>query len=126
MCTASRKHAERRRRLRRQRYERNIDAYLSYCYAYQTVARVSELADLLDTARPYLSRAVVEVFGKPLHHILRERKLSEACRLLRDTDLRVDEIAIASAFGTKATLFRAFRGAFGMTPCEYRRHVTTP
>ncbi len=111
--------------MHRRRYERNIDDYMSYCYAQRTVARVSELADLLNASRPYVSKVIVRLFGKTPHRILRERKLAEACRLLRVTTLSVEEVAIASAFGTGVTLFRAFRDAFGMTPGEYRRKVTS-
>lgn len=114
----SNRHADRRR------YEQIIDRYLAECYAKRTPARVSELADLLTAARPYLSRVIPQLFGKPLQRVLRERQLEEAKRLLRVTMLPVRDVAIASAFGTETTFYRCFREAFGMTPNEYRREVT--
>jgi AraC-like DNA-binding protein len=105
----------------RRQYAQNIDAYLRYCYVQRTAARVSELADLLGRPRPCLSRVIVQLFGKSLHRILRERKLGEACRLLCETRLPLTEIAVASAFGTEKTFYRVFRNALGMTPGEYRR-----
>jgi AraC-like DNA-binding protein len=112
------RHAERRR------YEQIIEKYLRDCYAKRTVARVSELAQLLHAPRPYLSRIVPELFGKSLRIMLRDRQLSEAQRLIRVTPLTLDEIAEASAFGNRSTLFRLFRAAFGITPGAYRRQVT--
>ena len=115
---AAGRHADRRR------YEQIIETYLRDCYAQRTVARVSELAQFLDANRQYLSRIIPQLFGKPLRTVLRERQLREAMRLLRVTPLSVDEIAAASAFGHRTTLFRLFRQAFGMTPSDYRRQAT--
>ena len=105
----------------RRRYDKIIDRYLRDCYALRTVARVSELADLLEAPRPYLSKVIPRLFGKPLRALLRERQLAEALRLLEVAPtLDIDEIASASAFGHRSTFFRLFRAAFGMTPYEYR------
>jgi AraC-like DNA-binding protein len=105
----------------RRRYEKIIDRYLRDCYALRTVARVSELAELLAAPRPYLSRVIPRLFGKSLREVLRERQLAEAQRLLDvASTLDLDAIAAASAFGHRSTFFRLFRAAFGMTPSEYR------
>jgi len=111
------RHADRRR------YGRIIERYLTDCYGERTAARVSELAQLLDASRAYLSRRIPELFGKPLHDLLRDKQIEEAKRLLRTTPLRIDEVALASAFGTTSTFFRRFRTACGMTPDEYRERL---
>ena len=112
------RHADRRR------YEQIIDRYLRDCYAQRTVARVSELAQLLDAPRPYLSKVIPQLFGKSLGTVLREKQLAEAARLLTvASPLRLEEIASASAFGHRSTFFRVFRQAFGMTPGEYRSRI---
>jgi AraC-like DNA-binding protein len=108
----------------RRLYDQIIDRYLADCYAKRTAARVSELADLLDAARPHLSTIITQMFGKSLGMILRERRLQEASRLLRVTTLSIAEVAEASAFGTVQTFYCRFRQAFGMTPGEYRRRLT--
>jgi AraC family transcriptional activator of pobA len=108
----------------RRRYERIIDRYLRDCYAQRTVARVSELAQLLGAPRAHLSRTIARLFGKPLRQFLREKQLVEAKRLLALPDLRVREVAAASGFGHPSTFFRVFRAALGMTPTEYRQEVT--
>ena len=108
------------RRADRIRYERIIDAYLRRCYADRTVARASELAQLLSGNRQHVSEVVLELLGKPLRDILREKRLAEAVRLLKLTPLRLDDLARASAFGHRSTFFRAFAEAFGITPTEFR------
>ncbi|HWW61216.1 MAG TPA: AraC family transcriptional regulator [Thermoanaerobaculia bacterium] len=103
------------------RYEAIIDKYLADSYAQRTVARVSELAQLLDSARPYLSRIIPQLFGESLRAILRRKQIEEAKRLLTVTALGLDEIAAASAFGHRSTLFRVFRRLVGVTPGQYRK-----
>jgi AraC-like DNA-binding protein len=70
--------------------------------------------------RPYLSRLVPELIGIPLHDFLHEQQLAHAQHLLRTTPLTIDQIALASAFGTPWTFYRCFKAAFGMTPSKYR------
>jgi AraC-like DNA-binding protein len=107
----------------RRRYELVIENYLNDCYRRRTAARVTELAELLDAARPYLSRVIRQLFGKTPRTVMRERQLSEAKRLLAVTSLDVQEIAAASAFGDSTTFFRFFKRAEGMTPGEYRSRL---
>lgn len=107
----------------RRRYEQIIERYLRDCYAGRTAARAAELAALLKMDPAALSRIIHQLFGKSLRHLLRERQLKESCRLLRVTNLPIEDIAVASAFGTDATLYRCFRAAFGMTPGEYREQA---
>jgi len=77
IVTPAIKHADRRR------YSQIIERYLSDCYARRTAARVPELAQLLETPAPYLSRVIPQLFGKTLRALLREKQLEEAKRLLR-------------------------------------------
>lgn len=121
MTPTSRAFADAPRQADRRRYGQIIDRYLSDCYAQRTAARVTELAQLLDTPWPYLSRVVLQLFGKTLRALLRERQIEEAMRLLRTTPLTGDEIALASAFGSPATFYRLFRRTCGMTPKQYRQ-----
>ncbi len=113
--TPTTRHADRRR------YSQIIERYLSDCYAQRTAARVTELAQLLETPHPYLSRVIPQLFGKTLRALLREKQLEEARRLLRTTPLTCNEVALASAFGSGPTFYRLFRRAYGITPEEYRQ-----
>jgi AraC-like DNA-binding protein len=106
------------------RYDDIIETYLTDCYARRTAARVSELAALLESSRPYLSRVIPQLFGKPLRTLLRQRQLQEAFRLLTVTNLPIEDVAAASGFGTERTFYRVFREMVGMTPGGYREKVT--
>ena len=104
----------------RQRLEDAAEFYLRACYGTRTPVRAEEFAAYLALARPYLSRHVAELIGIPLRDFLRRRQLTYAKRLLQTTPLSVEEVALASAFGSPWTFHRCFKTAFGLTPGEYR------
>ena len=104
----------------RQRLERAAAHYLRDCYRRSAPVRVSELADSLGLAAPYLSRIAPHIVGMPLRDFLRARQLEYAVRLLRTTPLPVREIALRSGFGTPTTFYRCFRAAHGTTPAAFR------
>jgi LacI family transcriptional regulator len=71
------------------------------------------------------SRTVLEErFRQQLHRTVHEeianRRTDEACRLLRETKLSLQEVADRTGFGTAAHLCRWFRRHFGRTPSQYR------
>jgi AraC-like DNA-binding protein len=107
----------------RRRFERSAELYLHACYGAKTAARADQFAEFLRVTRPYLSRIVPELIGMPLRDFLRREQLAHARHLLRTTPLTIDQIALASAFGTPWTFYRRFKAAFGMTPGEYRLGV---
>src|SRR5438045_1674236 len=111
----------RRANVDRARFDYIIGHYLRECYRAQSVARSSELAQRLNANRATFSRRFSEVLGHSLVIELRHRRLAEATRLLRTTDLTIAEVAARSAFGDRSTFFRIFRSAYGMTPAEYRK-----
>jgi two-component system response regulator YesN len=47
-------------------------------------------------------------------------RLTQALRLLRETELSVAEIAASAGFSDQSYFDRRFRRAFGKTPREYR------
>jgi AraC-like DNA-binding protein len=104
----------------RQRLERAVAHYLKDCYRRCTVARVSELAQLLGLDVAYLSRVAAAALGMPLGDYLRRRQLEEAERLLLTTPLPARFIARRSGFGTISTFYRCFQAAYGMPPGAFR------
>lgn len=109
----------------RRRFERAVEHYLHYCYRLRTAARASELAEHVNLAPAHLSRIVPLMVGQPLRAYLWERQLAYAAHLLRSTPLPVEQIALASAFGTVSTFYRRFVDAFGQTPATYRERFLT-
>lgn len=69
----------------------------------------------------YCSAMFHQVCGLTLRSYVARRRLAEAALALRDSDRRILDIAVETGFSSQEALTRAFRGAFGRTPGEYRR-----
>ncbi|MFZ0551255.1 MAG: AraC family transcriptional regulator [Steroidobacteraceae bacterium] len=80
-----------------------------------------DLAMLLGISVRHLSRVVRQEKGVSLHRWIADYRLSEARRLLSETDLPIQEVARRSAFRSLAAFSTAFRAASGFAPSEYRR-----
>jgi AraC-like DNA-binding protein len=82
---------------------------------------LNELARLLGISVRHLSRTVRETKGMSVQRWIAECRISEARRLLVQTNLPVHEIALRSAFQCAAALSTAFRAASGFAPGDFRR-----
>ena len=60
-------------------------------------------------------------YGTTLHGCLGTLRVTEACRLLRETDQPVAQIAGEAGFDSLSAFYRAFRSGTGQSPLAYRR-----
>jgi AraC-like DNA-binding protein len=70
-----------------------------------------------------LSRALSQVTGRPTKELITDRRLLEASRLLRFTDLTVGEVAFRAGFEDQLYFSRAFKRHRGEPPTAYRARV---
>jgi AraC family transcriptional regulator, transcriptional activator of pobA len=80
-------------------------------------------ADALAVPPAALSRALSEVTGRPTKDLITDRVMLEAARLLRFTDLSVQEIAFRTGFDDPLYFSRAFKRRQGEAPMAYRDHA---
>jgi AraC-like DNA-binding protein len=82
---------------------------------------LNDLAHLIGISVRQLSRAMRQEKGVGVHRWIANRRLSEARRLLIETDMPVQDIARRSAFHSAGAFSTAFRAASGLAPAEFRR-----
>jgi AraC family transcriptional regulator len=82
---------------------------------------LDELAEQLGVSTRHLSRAVRQAIGTSVHSWIADLRLAEARRLLAETDLPIQEIALRCAFQSIAAFSTAFRAGSGFAPSEFRR-----
>lgn len=70
----------------------------------------------------YLSRVYKNISGIGIAEYIMWQRMSLAKNLLKNSKLRINDIAKKSGFITEAHFFRVFKKSTGMTPCEYRSH----
>ena len=72
-----------------------------------------------------LSRILKKQTGKTFKQLLEEKRLNQACFLLTNTPLTVDEIARNVGYENLSFFYRLFRRSLGMTPRAYRLSAGT-
>jgi AraC-like DNA-binding protein len=105
----------------KEQLEAGIAAYLSFCHRERTAARASELAGFLMVGYRNLRRVFNRVLGVSVNVAIRATQLEWAARLLRETDLPIDEIGLVVGFGDRRTFFRAIRRKFACSPSAIRK-----
>ncbi len=87
---------------------------------YSSGVRISELADRLNVHRSYVTSCFSKVFGMSPRDYLISVRIREAKRILRETDLTVDEISHRLSFSSPSHLCRSFRSIVGISPQQFR------
>lgn len=83
---------------------------------------LDQLAALANYSPCHLLRMHRRVFGQtPFEYASRLRD-RQALELIRDTDLSILDISLRMGFENQSAFCRAFKGSFGATPTELRRH----
>jgi AraC family transcriptional regulator, transcriptional activator of pobA len=77
-------------------------------------------ADELGVPQAALSRALVNVTGRTTKELITDRRMLEAARLLRFSEMSIGEIAYRAGYGDQLYFSRAFKRQFGEAPSAYR------
>jgi len=80
-------------------------------------------AERLRVPQSVLSRALTQVTGRGTKELITDRRMLEAARLLRFTDLTVGEVAFRAGFTDQLYFSRAFKRHYGEAPMAYRDRV---
>lgn len=91
-----------------------IDARYSYAITVEDVASYAAVS------RSTLYRQFMKTLGISPKQYLDDLRMRRACRLLEDSDLSVNAIAVSVGITNSLYFSRAFHRATGTTPTEYR------
>lgn len=81
---------------------------------------LSVLFNALDYSYEHVSRVFQQVFGIPPQQYLTQARLTRAKRLLKQSHLRINEIAYRAGYNSVPYFCRLFRKDTGMSPKAYR------
>lgn len=94
---------------------------LKYMREHYRTLTLNELAERFHYEPSYLGKQIKAATGENYTEIIRGIRIDEAKRLLRTTNLSVDEVAEQVGYMGRVHFFRCFRKAVGMTPGDYRK-----
>lgn len=83
-------------------------------------ASVGDMASAAATSRSGLQRKLKQTMGITPQDLLREARTKHACKLLRETDKTVAEVAYDCGFTDPKYFSRCFKQSTGKSPSEYK------
>jgi AraC family transcriptional regulator len=93
--------------------------------SYERPLTLLDMANSACLSRHHFLRLFKSVHGLTPHEFLQRKRTLVAARLLRESDMAVEEIVQRVGFDSRSTLFRALRRFHGITPRECRRGTST-
>ncbi|MEK3916763.1 AraC family transcriptional regulator [Paenibacillus sp. FSL H7-0331] len=97
---------------------RKAVGYMDQYYAESI--QLSEVAAFAGLSKHHLCRMFPKYYGFTPIHYLRRKRIQESLKLLRDTGLPAQEIALRTGFDNLGYFGKVFRALMGMTPTEFR------
>lgn len=68
-----------------------------------------------------LSKMIKQETGHTFLELLQEERFKHACKMLENTSLSIEDIALAVGYENQSYFFRQFKKRFNMTPRQYRQ-----
>lgn len=101
-----------------------ITDILNYLNRNFYTVSLTEAAEHFGFSTAHFSTLIKKGTGRTFSEIIKEIKLSQACRALRDTTLSIASICELVGYETPEHFMRIFKKNYGMTPSQYRMEHT--
>lgn len=86
---------------------------------------IANIAMMVDARPQQLMRAFKKCCGMSVGDYLTGVRVSQAQRLLIETDFKILDVALRSGFGSTSRFYEAFMTAVGQTPTAYREELSS-
>lgn len=107
--------------------DKYIAMALKYIHQYiDTHINVSDVVKQVPLSRRALEKRFLETTGSGVYQYIYNLQIQKFAQRLLETDLTINEIALASGFENSKNISRQFKQVKGCTPIEYRkRHLAS-
>ncbi len=102
------------------RQDRLVWRMLEYIQQNYVHGSLTKLSELLGRDVSFLSRELHRRTGRTYTELVQEQRMAHAAKLLRETDMRVNDIARQVGYENISYFHRLFYAAYAMTPGQYR------
>ena len=89
----------------------------NYCDNMLSLKQISQALGLHEN---YISNLFSSQYGEPVSVVIEKRRMERACKLIKNTDMKISDIAEAVGYSSDVSFRRAFKKIRGMSPGEYR------
>lgn len=87
---------------------------------YHKHLSLNDLAAQVFLSKDYFARIFRETTGMPISTLLQKIRVDEACKLLVNTNQKIDDIAALCGFSDTKYFYNLFKRQTGLTPKQYR------
>ena len=94
---------------------------LAYIQSNYRTASLTALANQMNLPDYALSKLIKTETGSTFKELLQQKRLHQAARLIRETDLPVSDVITLVGYDNTSYFYRVFREEFGLTPREYHQ-----
>jgi AraC-like DNA-binding protein len=99
----------------------DVERFIRTNCAYQI--RISDIAEQFFISKFYLTHIFKEQTGMSPKQFLIYTRLSKACGLLHEKDLKISEISELCGFTSPSDMTKKFRERYGISPTQFRRKI---
>ena len=96
-------------------------AVIQYIHDHYNTVTLPSLAEHFGKSEGYMSRYIKQETGYSLTDLLREFKMKQAGKMIRDTRCSITQIMYEVGYTDISYFYRAFKSYYGMTPSEFRK-----
>lgn len=97
-----------------------VQSTLSYIDTWYKTANLTKIAEDFHQSLSVLSKTIKQSTGFTFQELLQRKRFQKAVMLLIETDLPIEEIAVAVGYENQSYFYRQFKERYGMTPRKYR------
>lgn len=83
--------------------------------------QVDDVARAAHVSRRTLENRFRSLLDRTVHEVIRRERISRACRLLKETDMLIEDLSESCGYVTRERFNQAFRQVVGSTPSAYRK-----
>ena len=105
------------KRISAENYLTKIDSLI---FNFEEDVTLEYAARALGLSAKQASRVIKKHYNAPLSHLIMQRRLDAARRLLETTDMSISEISEFVNFHSESYFYNCFRREYGVTPRKYR------
>ncbi|HWP79462.1 MAG TPA: AraC family transcriptional regulator [Candidatus Acidoferrum sp.] len=106
-----------------QHHNVRINAIIDYINANYTGVTLKRVSEYFHYHPNYLSALIREQTGKSFTDLLKDHRLTQACMLLQNSELSIEEAALSVGYKDKSSFYRAYKRKFGVAPRTGNPHV---
>ncbi|MBQ8207229.1 MAG: AraC family transcriptional regulator [Clostridia bacterium] len=87
---------------------------------------LSDVASQVYLSKRQIARILQKEYGCTLSQLVTEKKLASAKMMLKDTDMKIGEIASSVNLGAENYFYLLFKKKYGVSPLRYRKQTKKP